>query len=120
MVRLSFSYTTIFFCMIRRLPRATRTDTLFPYTTRFRTLERVVHLGEGHRARLEPAVEDVGDAPHHRPPGGVVRVRAHQLVDHRAVQVGDRHAEVALEVLDGAVDVDARVGGVLGLPHRDR
>src|SRR3546814_1922913 len=55
-------------------------------------LERVVHLGEGHRARLEPAVEDVGDAPHHRPPGGVVRVRAHQLVDHRAVQVGDRHA----------------------------
>src|SRR3546814_14185898 len=26
-----------FFLMIRRLPRSTRTDTLFPYTTRFRS-----------------------------------------------------------------------------------
>ena len=29
-------------------------------------LERVVHLGERHRARLEPAVEHVLDPPHHR------------------------------------------------------
>src|SRR3546814_4014726 len=28
----------IFFLMIRRTPRATRTDTLFPYTTRFRSI----------------------------------------------------------------------------------
>src|SRR3546814_870969 len=33
----------IFFLMIRRPPRSTRTDTLFPYTTLFRSLVRAVH-----------------------------------------------------------------------------
>src|SRR3546814_7031865 len=32
-----FSFTFIFFLMIRRPPRSTRTDTLFPYTTLFRS-----------------------------------------------------------------------------------
>src|SRR3546814_4784725 len=31
----------IFFLMIRRPPRSTRTDTLFPYTTLFRSVARV-------------------------------------------------------------------------------
>src|SRR3546814_6044933 len=31
----------IFFLMIRRPPRSTRTDTLFPYTTLFRSVRRV-------------------------------------------------------------------------------
>src|SRR3546814_7652025 len=31
--------------MIRRPPRSTRTDTLFPYTTRFRTRERCLAAG---------------------------------------------------------------------------
>ena len=31
-----------------------------------------------------------------------------------------RHAEVALELVERAVHVDARVGGVVALPHRDR
>src|SRR3546814_5297288 len=31
------SYTAFFFLMIRRPPRSTRTDTLFPYTTLFRS-----------------------------------------------------------------------------------
>src|SRR3546814_4064616 len=30
---------SLFFLMIRRPPRSTRTDTLFPYTTLFRSLE---------------------------------------------------------------------------------
>src|SRR3546814_11271466 len=30
-------YVTFFFLMIRRPPRSTRTDTLFPYTTLFRS-----------------------------------------------------------------------------------
>src|SRR3546814_12935748 len=34
--------TLVFFLMIRRPPRSTRTDTLFPYTTLFRSL----HFGE--------------------------------------------------------------------------
>src|SRR3546814_13950313 len=32
-----FVYVVIFFLMIRRPPRSTRTDTLFPYTTLFRS-----------------------------------------------------------------------------------
>src|SRR3546814_15400256 len=31
----------LFFLMIRRPPRSTRTDTLFPYTTLFRSLDRI-------------------------------------------------------------------------------
>src|SRR3546814_14033344 len=34
-------YTVIFFLMIRRPPRSTRTDTLFPYTTLFRSLRKI-------------------------------------------------------------------------------
>src|SRR3546814_20053176 len=33
----------IFFLMIRRPPRSTRTDTLFPYTTLFRSRNTVLH-----------------------------------------------------------------------------
>src|SRR3546814_10099059 len=40
-----------FFLMIRRPPRSTRTDTLFPYTTLFRSLQRL----ERPRAGLRPA-----------------------------------------------------------------
>src|SRR3546814_13429525 len=45
-----FSLYYIFFLMIRRPPRSTRTDTLFPYTTLFRSgfdhiCTRMGHLG---------------------------------------------------------------------------
>src|SRR3546814_8721979 len=33
------SYFLVLFLMIRRPPRSTRTDTLFPYTTLFRSIE---------------------------------------------------------------------------------
>src|SRR3546814_4172463 len=39
----------IFFLMIRRPPRSTRTDTLFPYTTLFRSVRR--HAASGVRLR---------------------------------------------------------------------
>src|SRR3546814_17567343 len=42
----------VFFLMIRRPPRSTRTDTLFPYTTLFRS-DRAVHHGPGPLARSE-------------------------------------------------------------------
>ena len=82
-------------------------------------LERVVHLGERHRPGLEPAVEHLGHPAHGGAPGRVVRVGAGELVDERAVQVGRAHAEVPLEVVERAVDVGARVGGVVGHPDRD-
>src|SRR3546814_13004001 len=37
-----YFYSCIFFLMIRRPPRSTRTDTLFPYTTLFRSLARLL------------------------------------------------------------------------------
>src|SRR3546814_15481744 len=45
-----------FFVMIRRPPRSTRTDTLFPYTTLFRSCREcrsaaAHHAGESRRAR---------------------------------------------------------------------
>src|SRR3546814_3828897 len=37
--------------MIRRPPRSTRTDTLFPYTTLFRSVHRIVVEGAGRLRR---------------------------------------------------------------------
>src|SRR3546814_18771458 len=65
-------YSALFFLMIRRPPRATRTDTLFPYATLFRSQRR-------------PA-----DRPR---PGAVELLRQHMRVDlqpdHRFVPAGD-------------------------------
>src|SRR3546814_6893686 len=47
----------IFFLMIRRPPRSTRTDTLFPYTTLFRS-EAGFPCGVFHRGIEEQAAED--------------------------------------------------------------
>src|SRR3546814_17806635 len=45
MCRVSYgSVPHFFFLMIRRPPRSTRTDTLFPYTTLFRS-DDIFHLG---------------------------------------------------------------------------
>src|SRR3546814_1220783 len=47
----------VFFLMIRRPPRSTRTDTLFPYTTLFRSLMRESRQATRlARARLDPEV----------------------------------------------------------------
>src|SRR3546814_2414420 len=37
-MRFLYSFSVFFFLMIRRPPRSTRTDTLFPYTTLFRSM----------------------------------------------------------------------------------
>src|SRR3546814_12823992 len=42
----------VFFLMIRRPPRSTRTDTLFPYTTLFRS-GRILYIGGGKRCRSQ-------------------------------------------------------------------
>src|SRR3546814_7641513 len=55
--------------MIRRPPRSTRTDTLFPYTTLFRSRSRVGEvvseavMGEDRRARLRDQ-RSLGEARH--------------------------------------------------------
>src|SRR3546814_1008548 len=50
-----FCMLCFFFLMIRRPPRSTRTDTLFPYTTLFRSLVREIFMRyaeHGSAARL--------------------------------------------------------------------
>src|SRR3546814_3798733 len=42
--------------MIRRPPRATRTDTLFPYTTLFRSVMRLLRCRAGHYRTLRISV----------------------------------------------------------------
>src|SRR3546814_5248220 len=45
-----YFYSIFFFLMIRRPPRSTRTDTLFPYTTLFRSCQHARYQ-PGQRAR---------------------------------------------------------------------
>src|SRR3546814_16957011 len=53
-----------FFLMIRRPPRSTRTDTLFPYTTLFRSLPTEVHeLLDSEAERVAPLAEDLFHVP---------------------------------------------------------
>src|SRR3546814_1645637 len=48
---MSFFTLFFFFLMIRRPPRSTRTDTLFPYTTLFRSMARAGALSLRRRSR---------------------------------------------------------------------
>src|SRR3546814_10923272 len=77
----------IFFLMIRRPPRSTRTDTLFPYTTLFRSTN-----GPACSARPAPraAGSRYGDRtePTNRPAAPGARRRS---ADHRPSPVADRN-----------------------------
>src|SRR3546814_7069871 len=73
---------SLFFLMIRRPPRSTRTDTLFPYTTLFRSLPpgRVPR----HRG-ADGAVRAPCPHPgrrHGRSPGTDARRKAHRSEEH--------------------------------------
>src|SRR3546814_9042583 len=98
--------------MIRRPPRSTRTDTLFPYTTLFRSvdrLDRVARTGVGPRCGAAGAVVEVdrGDLfAVHRAVGAV-------LLDVEEAEVG------AVLVLPGLF-VAAGAGADLGALQRDR
>src|SRR3546814_14340866 len=48
-----------FFLMIRRPPRSTRTDTLFPYTTLFRSAEDLLHAAAGVRGCIARPMSNV-------------------------------------------------------------
>src|SRR3546814_2504708 len=63
-----------FFLMIRRPPRSTRTDTLFPYTTLFRSSGSCPELGADRR---DGPFDDDGDAVEHR--------GTRQRIQHRSV-----------------------------------
>src|SRR3546814_4367588 len=57
--------SSVFFLMIRRPPRSTRTDTLFPYTTLFRSITRgmVSFAGAGQDSRSTQIFIAYSDLP---------------------------------------------------------
>src|SRR3546814_19568672 len=71
-----------FFLMIRRPPRATRTDTLFPYTTLFRSGGAITEVRQ--RARRDPV-----ELRAHRPAHRVHDLRRDRDADRREPR-GDR------------------------------
>src|SRR3546814_9960714 len=95
--------------MIRRPPRSTRTDTIFPYTTLFRS---------HHRAEDEDAVERVHVEEVQRPPrvDRLEHLRLVQDVEHaehgERGELEDRHRPEHLAHLLGAE--------ALGHEHRQR
>src|SRR3546814_19185386 len=83
------SIVYFFFLIIRRPPRSTRTDTLFPYTTLFRSaplrLRNVVPQRDVERAAATAA------ARRHR----------HLIDEHLARRIEDRDPERGLEHVGG-------------------
>src|SRR3546814_7387731 len=66
--RLLFFFIFLFFLMIRRPPRSTRTDTLFPYTTLFRSssiscMRKGSNGGTSDRARRSPFCSSCAFSP---------------------------------------------------------
>src|SRR3546814_20183320 len=83
-----------FFLMIRRPPRSTRTYTLFPYTTLFRSIQ----IGRWRRRRAPPldprhleqvrdeALEAVGSAP-----DPVDHLEPHVVRDRKSTRLNSSH-----------------------------
>src|SRR3546814_6916240 len=103
---LSLMSSTVFFLMIRRPPRSTRTDTLFPYTTRFRSIV----AGRVNGFVVEPLVAGARDAllRHGVPDDAIELVRVPgaweiALVAHKLAHSGEYAAVIALgAVIRGA------------------
>src|SRR3546814_7750165 len=86
----------VFFLMIRRPPRSTRTDTLFPYTTLFRSIKGLFN----HRRRQTRHADAV--ATHLRRHGLAVGVEHGDL--HRLRVLGAELEDVT--AFDAAVELD--------------
>src|SRR3546814_13757231 len=89
-------HTLFFFLMIRRPPRSTRTDTLFPYTTLFRS-------GHTMKILISTDIEGVAGVVHHQQvrAGNPEYERARVLMTHEAnAAIAGAFDAGATEVLD--------------------
>src|SRR3546814_19765021 len=92
--------TLFFFFMIRRPPRSTRTDTLFPYTTRFRSRSR---SPAGRRCRTDRAA---GAQPLFL--GHVDQPRVLERLARGVDAIDDERVDLALDlVIDALAGVEA-------------
>src|SRR3546814_3155751 len=105
-----------FFLLIRPPPRSTRTDTLFPYTTLFRTVQREV----AELAVIGGDLLALGDVARRRRVGlRVVGIRRFAVIDEAGVVEADHPAagnlwrDVAVALDEGAGDLGQ--GGDIGI-----
>src|SRR3546814_16324249 len=81
------SYSLVFFLMIRRPPRSTRTDTLFPYTTLFRS---PVRSNRGNGLERQPQARE-RNAPINTRSAAPTRARATQrTLNERQADAGKK------------------------------
>src|SRR3546814_2514247 len=66
--------------MIRRPPRSTRTDTLFPYTTLFRSWR--IGLRRAGRGSGDARLSTAESRPDHHRLTGMASLHIHRLLDH--------------------------------------
>src|SRR3546814_17458829 len=86
---MSFCFVLFFFLMIRRPPISTLTDTLFPYTTLFRSrignyLDGAYHVARAHRRHRR----DGGECDRLRCP--IELAYAVGCINEKAVRLGDQ------------------------------
>src|SRR3546814_15453044 len=107
-----FTLLVMFFLMIRRPPRSTRTDTLFPYTTLFRSPHRWVEpgmisprrppgpaerLGQLFGCRAGGRIDDAGAGGVADQIGDLLRrpgLGADRIADVGAIELGDDQSGV--------------------------
>src|SRR3546814_12104301 len=103
-----FCFWYVVFLMIRRPPRSTRTDTLFPYTTLFRSAMRTAYVGNDVAQRLEAMqrfwFQEGADRPDYA--GYVAMARAAARLPVTA-EVGENIAPLIGSVLAAGLDRNA-------------
>src|SRR3546814_3505696 len=95
-------FVFIFFLMIRRPPRSTRTDTLFPYTTLFRSAQRIngVTARNAQEVRAAGTVLQVSDGwerlgnPVHRMRETGTADGADRIISNQVADIG-KHGRIA-------------------------
>src|SRR3546814_20261462 len=89
--------------MIRRPPRSTRTDTLFPYPTLFRSLEAMASAAQMGNV-LDRIAEHVTG---HRPT--IVFVNTRRLAERLAHELGERLGDDVVAAHHGSMSKDRRL-----------
>src|SRR3546814_11773450 len=103
--RFLFCLFVFFFLMIRRPPRSTRTDTLFPYTTLFRSIAIAVLV-------MREQLADLGD--------DLVRIGVVDLRESGPQGGREFEAEKTPAALEHAVRFAQRLGDVGDVPDPER
>src|SRR3546814_2689086 len=83
----------IFFLMILRPPRSTLTDTLFPYTTLFRSRGTLVYGSSGRQPLLDCTASSARARPD-RASGPTNHLRGIRMLDEALREIGRAHVEL--------------------------